>query len=114
MRMHSADHCTAWCSKLQCQQAKNRVQCGCTLLINAQHSVASCSANKTDRAACVNGKCPVHEKCYDAGAISTEGGVTVLTANQFINNTAASHGGAVAYTDDCFTVSDTSGVVMHL
>ena len=49
-----------------------------------------------------------------AGAISTQGGVTVLIANQFINNTAASHGGAVAYRDDCFTVSDTSGVVRHI
>lgn len=48
-----------------------------------------------------------------AGAINIGGGVMVLTQNSFVNNTADGHGGAVAYTDQCFTVTDTSGAPLH-
>ena len=44
-----------------------------------------------------------------AGAVSISGGASLLSHNKFWNNSAAGHGGAVAYEDDCFTVYDTSG-----
>ena len=44
-----------------------------------------------------------------AGAVNADGGVMVLTQNSFVNNTADSRGGAVAYSYQCFTVTDTSG-----
>ncbi len=44
-----------------------------------------------------------------AGAVSISGGASLLSQNAFWNNSAAGHGGAVAYEDNCFTVYDTSG-----
>ena len=49
-----------------------------------------------------------------AGAVSISGGASLLSQNKFWNNSAAGHGGAVAYEDDCFTVYDTSGQLLPM
>lgn len=43
----------------------------------------------------------------DGGALCLDGGVTILANNTFRNNYAAAHGGAVAYTKQCFATAST-------
>ena len=45
----------------------------------------------------------------DGGALCLHGGVTILANNTFDNNTALGRGGAVAYTNQCFTTSLLTG-----
>lgn len=96
------------------------MQCSAQALHNTDWRIAV-QQDKSGSSACVcpsgccltaDGRAPclLHAGCCAAGAIGTPEGVTVLAANQFFNNTAASHG-AVAYKDGSFTICDTSGVV---
>ncbi|KAL0042507.1 hypothetical protein WJX79_001789 [Trebouxia sp. C0005] len=77
-------------------------------LSNISHSTfASNTAAQTESA-------PSTEGAPDGGAVSIFGGASLLSQNMFWNNSAAGHGGAVAYEDDCFTVYDTSEALSFL
>lgn len=49
----------------------------------------------------------------DGGALSITGGAAVISNSSFISNTAHFYGGAIAYTDLCFSVAGRLCYLQH-
>ncbi|DBA90089.1 TPA: hypothetical protein ACH3X1_003408 [Trebouxia sp. C0004] len=80
---------------------------GYTLSNISESTFASNTAAQTEST-------PSTEGAADGGAVSISGGASLVSHNRFWNNSAAGHGGAVAYEDDCFTVYDTTEALYFL